>query len=82
MNEQLDKKYICITECINTGYFQVSSELITTLEEAKEWINENCADGNYRVHNFDKIIEINDSGETQQIYIRRPEYSGDWYHWW
>jgi hypothetical protein len=82
MNENQEKKYICITECINTGHLAASSELITTLEEAKEWIDENSAGGCYRIHNFDTIIEINESGEAEQVYIRRPEYAGDWYHLW
>lgn len=82
MNNESNKTYICITECINTGHIAVSSESITTLEEAKEWINDNSAEGSYRIHNFEKIIEINEAGETEQVYMRRPEYCGDWYHLW
>ena len=82
MDNETNKTYICITECINTGHLQASSETITSLEEAKEWIDENSASGSYRVHNFDKIIEINESGDAEQVYFRKPESFGEWYHMW
>ena len=82
MENKSNKTYVCITECINTGHLEISSETIVTLEEAKTWISENCASGSYRNHNFDKILEISNSGNVEQVYFRRPENHGEWYCMW
>ena len=80
-NEQSNSKFIAMTECVNTGVFECNSVFFETLEEAKEWCDENKASGSYRNHNFCKIIEINKEN-VENIFMRKPEYCGDWYQLW
>lgn len=80
-NQQANTRFIAMTECINTGTFECEQEFFETLEEAKEWCNENMSSDSYRNHNFCKIIEINNDN-VENVYMRKPEYCGDWYHLW
>ena len=78
MNSELNKMYICITECINTHQLEISTETISSLEEAKKWIADNRAYDSHRIYNMEKIIEINSQGETEQVYTKTPNSNGEW----
>jgi hypothetical protein len=75
--------FVCITEDINGGSVEVTSfnSDTTTLDEAKEWIDENQSSGHYSCHNFNKIIVIDSNGEVEQIYTKKPEDYGSWCFW-
>lgn len=75
--------FVCITEDVNNHSMEVTTldSGTTTLDEAKEWINENSSSGHYSCHNFDKIIVVDSNGEIEQIYSRRPEDYGEWRFW-
>ena len=81
MTQENSNQFICITECINTGHLEISEYPFTSLEDAKQWVSENCASDSYRNYNVSKIIEINSQGETQQVYTNKPESDGRWYEY-
>lgn len=78
MNNESNKTYVCITECINTHHLAISDTPIRSLEEAKKWIADNRAYGSYRIYNIEKIVEINIRGETEQVYTKTPNSNGEW----
>ena len=75
--------FVCITEDINGGTLEITTldSDTTTLDEAKEWIDDNQSSGHYSCHNFNKIIVIDSNGEVEQIYTNQPENFSDWCHW-
>lgn len=78
MNQEQNKTFICITECINTHHLEISENPIHSLEDAKQWIADNRAYGSHRIYNMEKIIEINSQGETEQVYTKTPNSEGNW----
>ena len=73
---------VCITEDVNGGDAQVDvlDGDYHTVNDAKQWMDDNASSGHYSIQNYQKII-ILEGSRIVQMYERRPYNYGSWQRW-